>query len=161
MNWFFILAMAISGYFLFESIYSLWNEKINDKSISHEETAQDNKVVNKEQALNNSKEDFVPIVGSIMVDSVTQKFETALNHDLDILSEKHLVVAIDRSNLGEELSSHGEYKKAIPYLELALATYIEKLGKSHPSTAVIQSNLTEAKEKLVKPATQLTEWKNG
>ena len=39
----------------------------------------------------------------------------------------------------------GEYKKAIEYLELALATFIRVFGADHPNTKTVIENLALAK----------------
>ncbi len=72
----------------------------------------------------------------------------ALASGLKTYGENHPQAATYRNNLGSAWSSLGEYQKAIDYLELALATIEEFLGKDHPNTKIVQDNLDSAHAEL-------------
>ncbi|MBF0539415.1 MAG: tetratricopeptide repeat protein, partial [Nitrospirae bacterium] len=50
--------------------------------------------------------------------------------------------------IGGAWKSLGEYRKAIGYIEKALAIFEIKLGKEHPDTKNVQKNLEAVRAKL-------------
>jgi tetratricopeptide (TPR) repeat protein len=56
--------------------------------------------------------------------------------------------AASLNNLAGLYRAQGEYGKAAPLLERALAIFEKALGKDHPNTKVIAANLAELRKKL-------------
>ena len=57
-------------------------------------------------------------------------------------------MAIRRNNLGFAWYSLGEYKKAIEYYELALASDLKTYNEAHPKVAIRRNNLGMAWQSL-------------
>ncbi len=79
-------------------------------------------------------------------------YELALASGLKTYGADHPQVATRHNNLGSAWNALGQYRKAIEYYELALTVFKQKLGDDHPNTRTVRDNLSDARQKMVVPA---------